>query len=378
MGWTWLGPPEPPINRNFTAAREHRSVSTAQTSPTLDRIGAPPRLRVAVLGYGYWGPNLARNVALGAGTELVAIADVSADRLQRAATPHPLVALTTDFHAVLQDPAIDAVVIATPAATHFDLATEALESGKHVLVTKPLTTSVDLAERLVETAKRTGGTLLVDHTFLFTGAVRKMKDYLQQGVLGDLYYYDSVRINLGLFQSDANVVWDLAPHDISIMQFLVDEPVRSVSAIGSSHVGEMENIAYITLRFDSSVIAHFHVNWLAPAKVRRTVLGGSERMLVYGDLEPSEKLRLYDSGVHLAKSTDDVYRTLVEYRTGDVILPKLDQREALATECEHFARVVHGVEPAVSDAALGLEVVRIIEAAQQSMRRGGIPIEVER
>lgn len=353
-------------------------MTTPQISPVASDMPDDEPLRVAVLGYGYWGPNLARNIALGRDTTLVAIADLAPERLRKAQGPHPLATLTDDFHAVLHDKAIDAVVIATPAATHFDLVLEALERGKDVLVAKPLTTSVELAERLVDAAERSGRVLLVDHTFLFTGAVQKMKEYVTTGALGRLYYYDSVRINLGLFQRDANVVWDLAPHDIAIMHYLVDEPVLKVSAVGSSHVGEMENIAYITLHFASGLLAHFHVNWLAPAKVRRTVIGGSARMLVYDDLEPSEKLRLYDSGVDLVHSTDDLHRLLVAYRTGDVLSPRLDQTEALANECEHFSRAVRGLEAPISDARAGLEVVRVIEAAQESICHGGLPVEVAR
>ncbi len=336
------------------------------------------RLRVGVLGYGYWGPNLARNAAHGDGTTLLAIADLAPDRLKKAAVRHPLTTLTTDPRDVLAAPGIDAVIVATPVATHFDLVIEALERGKHVLVTKPLTTSVRQAEDLVETARKTGRTLLVDHTFLFTGAVRKIREYIDGGVLGSLYYYDSVRINLGLFQTDSNVVWDLAPHDISIMLHLIREPAVSVSAVGHSHVSEMENIAYITLTFDSGLLAHFHVNWLAPAKVRRTVVGGSARMLVYDDLEPSEKVKVYDSGVKVSASTDEIYQSLIEYRTGDVLAPKLDQSEALAVEMEHFARVIRGIDTPVSDGRLGLEVVRIIEAAQASMRLGGVPVSIDR
>ena len=337
------------------------------------------RLRAAVIGYGYWGPNLARNIAAHAGTELVAIGDLSPERLGRARAAHPWAQLTSDTRALLAQPDIDAVVIATPPETHRDLAIEALERGKHVLVEKPLATSSADAQRMAAVAKSCNRTLMVDHTFLFTGAVRRMKEYLDAGALGEVYYFDSTRINLGLFQTHANVIWDLAPHDISIMAHLLKTPVRAVSAIGASHVhGQQENIAYLTLQFDGPLLAHFHVNWLAPVKIRKTIIGGSNKMLVYDDMEPSEKLKLYDSGADLVETKDDMYRSLVEYRTGDVLVPKLDKTEALAAEWDHFVNVIGGREQSISGAELGVEVVSIIEAAERSLRSGGVPTEVER
>ncbi|GAB4334425.1 MAG: Gfo/Idh/MocA family oxidoreductase [Dehalococcoidia bacterium] len=337
------------------------------------------RVRVGVIGYGYWGPNLARNIAHHPETELVAIADRDHRRVAAALTAHPLVRLTTDAGDLLDDPGVDAVAIATPAETHFALATAALERGKHVLVEKPLATNIRDAEALVGLARKVDRVLMVDHTFLFTGAVQKLKSYIASGDVGDLYYYDSTRINLGLFQHDINVIWDLAPHDISIMLHLVDEPVRSVSAIGARHVeGQVENIAYITLRFESQLLAHFHVNWLAPAKVRRTIIGGSKKMIVYDDVEATEKLKVYDSGVELCASEEEIYRRLVEYRTGDVLIPMLDKTEALATETGHFVDVIRGRAEPISDGRFGAEVVRILEAAQASLQRHGEPVEVQR
>lgn len=347
----------------------HRSASAVQGVETV---------RVGVIGYGYWGPNLARNLALLPGADLVAIADHDPERLARAGAAHPLARLTTDAADVLTDSEIEAVVVATPAATHYELVRRALRCGKHVLVEKPLALTVEHAEELVRLAEQFDRRLLVDHTFLFTGAVRKMKQYADAGELGDLYYYDAIRINLGLFQHDTNVVWDLAPHDIAIMLHLIDQPVRSVAAVGACHVNDgVENIAYLTLRFDGPLLAHFHVNWLAPAKVRTTIIGGSKKMVVYDDMEASEKLKVYDSGVQLASTPEDVYRALWDYRTGDVLAPKLDKTEALAVECAHFARVVRGLEPPISDGALGLRVVRVIDAAQRSLRLGGVPVEVD-
>ncbi|MGE5594443.1 MAG: Gfo/Idh/MocA family protein [Hyphomicrobiales bacterium] len=336
-------------------------------------------VRVAVLGYGYWGPNLARNVATAAETRLVAIADLNPKRLAAARAAHPLAVLTQDFREVLVDPSIEAVVVATPPETHYELVRAALEAGKHVLVEKPLTTNVMEAQELVALAAESGLTLAVDHTFLFTGAVKRMKRYFEDGEVGDVYYYDSTRINLGLFQNHTNVVWDLAPHDISIMLHLLEKPVRRVSAFGARHVDTaVENIAYLTLQFDDELLAHFHVNWLAPAKVRRTIIGGSKKMLVYDDVEASEKLKVYDSGAHLCASQEDVYKKLVEYRTGDVLAPQLEKTEALAAETSHFARVVRGLETTISGGELGVSVVRVVEAAQESLRRNGIPVEVER
>lgn len=356
----------------------------ATPTPLLETLPPLPadRLRIGVLGYGYWGPNLARNIATFPGTELVAIADIDARRLIAARTAHPIARLTTEFDDVIADPSLDAVVIATPAATHHALALKAVERGKHVLVTKPLATSVAHAREIVAAAAAAGVHVLVDHTFLFTGAVRRMKEYIEAGELGELYYFDSTRINLGLFQHDANVIWDLAPHDISILDFLVGEPVREVSAVGARHVDTTtENMAYVTLRFDSPLLAHIHVNWLAPAKVRQMIIGGSRKMLVYDDVEASEKLKVYDSGAHLVATqttSEEVYRRMVEYRTGDVLSPRLEKTEALAAEIQHFVRVVRGEEAAISCGARGLEVVRIIEAAQRSLARGGMPVEVER
>jgi predicted dehydrogenase len=334
-------------------------------------------VRIGVLGYGYWGPNLARNIAGSPATELAAIADLDTNRLVQARRAHPVARLTTEFETVISDPSIDAVAIATPAATHFALASRAIANGKHVLVTKPLATRLKDAITLVDMARRMNVKILVDHTFLFTGAVRRMKQYIDDGELGDLYYFDSTRINLGIFQHDANVIWDLAPHDLSILAYLVDRPVRSVAAIGARHLGQaMENMAYVTLQYDDGFLAHIHVNWLAPAKVRQTIVGGSKKMLVFNDMEMSDKLRVYDSGAEIVETAEDIYRTLVEYRTGDVLSPKIDKTEALQVEIEHFARVCRGKDDPISSGDLGITVVRLIEAAQVSLRSGGVPVGV--
>jgi predicted dehydrogenase len=317
-------------------------------------------------------------VAQNSRTELVAIADVNQKRLAAARLAFPTARLTTDVHELLADPAIDAVFIATPPDTHCALVLEALEHGKHVLVEKPLATSVEDADRMVAAARAAGRVLAVDHTFLFTSAVQKMKQYFDSGEMGDVYYYDSTRINLGIFQSNINVIWDLAPHDISMMLYLLDRPVETVSAFGARHIDlAHENIAYMTLQLAGGALAHFHVNWLAPMKIRRTIIGASRKMLVYDDIEPVEKLKVYDCGAQMVTGVEDMYGRLVEYRTGDVLAPRLDNAEALAVEVEHFVNVVRGDAVAISDGALGARVVRIIAAAQRSLQNGGVPERVQ-
>lgn len=350
-------------------------MAAERPSPTTD---GTERLRVGVIGYGYWGPNLARNVEANSRMELAAVADFSTNRLAAAHAVHPWTRKTHDAMDIIRSSDIDAVVIATPPESHRELACAALEAGKHVLVEKPLATSPEDAALMRDTAERTGRVLMVDHTFLFTGAVRRIKQYLDAGELGTVYYFDSTRINLGLFQTRSNVLWDLAPHDVAMLLHLLDQPVTEVSAIGAWHVEDgLENIAYATLRFASGVIAHLHVNWLAPVKIRKTIIGGSRRMVVYDDMEQSEKVKLYDSGADRVQTKEDAYRAFVEYRTGDVLVPRLEKAEALAVECDHFLDVIAGA-PSISGADLGLDVVRILHAAQLSMQSRGCPQEVER
>ncbi len=336
-------------------------------------------LRVGLVGFGYWGPNLARNIAAHPMTGLSVIADRSANRLGAAAVAHPNACLTLDPTIVINDPDVDLIVIATPPESHRALALASLRAGKHVLVEKPLATSTRDAAELVQAAHDARRQLMVDHTFLFTGAVQRMKRCIDAGDLGRINYFDSTRINLGLFQSQVNVLWDLAPHDIAVMLYLLGAPVRTVSAFGASHVNSCsENIAYVTATFDNNLLAHFHVNWLAPVKIRKTIIGGTRRMLVYDDMESSEKLKIYDSGAELVSTQDDAYRTFMEYRTGDILVPKLDRTEALAVEWDHVVRVVKGEAEAISGGEFGVEVVRVLEAAERSMRSGGIPVEVAR
>jgi predicted dehydrogenase len=329
-------------------------------------------VRIGVIGYGYWGPNLVRNFADLDGCRVVAVCDRDASRVAVAERRYPGVRGTTDAQALIDSPDIDAVVVATPVAAHYDLASAALEAGKHVLVEKPLTTTSVEAERLIELSARRKRVLMVDHTFVYTGAVRKIRELIASGELGDIYYYDSVRINLGLFQHDVDVMWDLAVHDLSIMDYVLGARPSAVSATGLAHVpGRPANIAYLTMFFNERLIAHVHVNWLAPVKVRRTLIGGSRRMIVYDDLEASEKVKVYDRGISVNPSPENVYQMLVGYRAGDMWAPQLAVSEALRTETLHFLDCIeHGREPETSGEA-GLRIVRLLEAATASMAANG-------
>jgi predicted dehydrogenase len=331
-------------------------------------------ISVGVVGCGYWGPNLIRNFAENEGAALRWVCDKDARHLSKIARRYPVARASSDYAELLSDPRLDAVALATPVATHYDFARRALEAGKHVLVEKPFTASAREAEELIALAERRGLTLMVDHTFIYTGAVRKIKETVAAGELGDLLYFDSVRINLGLFQRDINVVWDLAPHDFSIMDYVVGRRATALMATGSSHIEPgIENIAYVQLRFGDSLIANFHFNWLSPVKIRRTLIAGSRRMIVYDDIEPTEKVRIYDKGVTRTAYTADeeAYKTLVSYRTGDVWVPKLDPTEALHYVCAEFLDSIRDARPSASDGHAGLRVVRLLEAAQASIKDGG-------
>jgi predicted dehydrogenase len=331
---------------------------------------------IGVIGYGYWGPNLARAAAETDATRLVAVADFSAAALERAGKRHPGIALHQDPRSLITDPSVDAVLIATPVATHYELAIAALRAGKHVLVEKPITTCADDARRLIDEAARRGLVLMVDHTFVYTGAVRKIGEIIRAGDLGDIYYYDSTRVNLGLFQQDVNVIWDLAVHDLSVLDFLFREKPLAVSASGAGHIrGRQENMAHLSLFYPSGTVAYLNVNWLAPVKVRQTLICGSSKMIVWNDLEPSEKVKIYDRGVTCGDGPDHV-ATRISYRSGDMWAPQLSVKEALLTEIEHFADCVNrGVEPLTSGRS-GLGVVETLEAAMASLRGRGQPIEI--
>jgi predicted dehydrogenase len=329
-------------------------------------------ITVGVIGYGYWGPNLVRNFAQAPDGRVGFVTDVRAERLSQVPTRYPGAKVSADYRDLLKDPAVDAVVVATPVSTHFDLAMAALRAGKHVLVEKPMTATSEQSLALIDEAEKRGLVLMVDHTFVYTNAVRKIRELTQGGDIGEIYYYDSVRINLGLFQHDVNVLWDLAVHDLSIMDYVLGQTPLSVSATGLSHVnGEPENIAYMTMFFDGKLIAHVHVNWLAPVKVRRTLLGGSRRMIVFDDLEASEKIKVYDRGISVNPSPENVYQMLIGYRAGDMWAPQLPLGEALQAEARHFIECIEQRRTPTTDGQAGLRVVRLLEAATLSMAQRG-------
>lgn len=329
-------------------------------------------IRIGMIGFGYWGPNLIRNFSELDNAEVIWCSDLSVDRLKKVAKRYPGVKCTTNYQDMLVDPEVDAVVIATPVSTHYPIAKAALEHGKHVMIEKPLTDSSERAMALVELARRVNRVLMVDHTFIYTGSVRKMRELIDSGELGEVLYFDSVRVNLGLFQTDINVIWDLAPHDIAIMDYLLRAEPIAISATGASHAGNgIANIAYMTLRFPNNLLAHFHVNWLAPVKMRQTLLGCSKKMVVYDDVEPTDKIRVYDKGITLNGSPEKRYQTLVGYRTGDVLIPKIDTTEALQRVAQEFVSSIRENRAPVTDGVAGYRVVRLLEAAQKSLDANG-------
>jgi len=334
-------------------------------------------IKVGVIGYGYWGPNLVRNFMLAPGSAVTRVCDLREERLTPLHKVYPGLKTCNRSEDLINDPAIDAVVIATPVSSHYELALAALKAGKHVLVEKPLASTSDQARRLIDEAAARKLVLLVDHTFVYTHAVRKMREIIVSGQLGQIYYYDAVRVNLGLFQHDVNVIWDLAIHDLSIMDYVLPERPVAVAATGISHIpGQPENVAYITLFFTSPQIAHVHVNWLTPVKVRHTLIGGSEKMILYDDLEPSEKLKVYDKGIRVTPGLEDVYRMLVSYRLGDMWAPRLDTTEALQTEALHFIDCVENGREPETDGPAGLRMINMIEAAETSLRDRGRLVEI--
>jgi predicted dehydrogenase len=335
-------------------------------------------ITLGVIGYGYWGPNLVRNFSEVSGGRVGYVTDLRSTRLALATARYPAIKVSTDYRELIKDRSVDAVAIATPVSSHFDLAMEALRAGKHVLVEKPMTSTSEQSLTLIDEAEKRGLVLMVDHTFVYTSAVMKMRELTQSGDLGEVYYYDSVRINLGLFQHDVNVLWDLAVHDLSIMDYVLSRGPVAVSATGLAHVpGQPENIAYMTMFFDGRLIAHVHVNWLAPVKVRRTVLGGSRRMILFDDLEASEKIKVYDRGISVNPSQENVYQMLIGYRTGDMWAPQIGITEALQTEARHFIDCVeHGKTP-TTDGQAGLRVVRLLEAATLSLSRQGALVSLD-
>ena len=336
------------------------------------------KIQIGLVGFGYWGPNLARNFSGLDEAELASVADLDPGRLRLAARKYSGIKVESDYREITDDPALDAVAIATPISTHYEIASRALRNGKHVLVEKPLAGSFREASELVSLAARKRKVLLVDHTFIYTPAVQKIREIVLSKLLGNIYYFDSVRINLGLFRADTNVVWDLAAHDLAIMNFVLGRKIRSVIATGlraswNHHV----NTAYLSLELEGGLLAHVHVNWLSPVKIRRTILGGSRQMLVFDDLEPDEKIRIYDRGVRLLNpSKEGIYQTLVKYRVGDMVAPYIEKTEALGIETRHFVDcILKGKEPLTSGHE-GLAVVKTLEAIDRSLKNCGKRIRI--
>jgi predicted dehydrogenase len=323
-----------------------------------------------VIGYGYWGTNIVRNFHRHAGSTVAMVCDSSKKMLDRLSASYPEIRTTTRAAELIEAADIDAVAVVTPVWTHHDLAKQALLAGKHVFVEKPFTCSVAQADELIDLAADKGLTIMVDHTFLYTGAVRTIRRFIDDSILGQLYYYDSTRVNLGLFQHDINVLWDLAPHDLSIMDYLLDGKAEAISATGQKHLNGHEDVAYLTVYFSNKVIAHINVNWLSPVKVRTTLIGGSTKMLVWNDLEADEKIRVYDKGVNL-QSSSDMYNLLVSYRSGDMWAPRVEQVEALEQEVEHFVDCVSNQKVPLTDGHAGRRVIQMLEAANQSLQKRG-------
>ena len=327
-------------------------------------------IRVGVIGYGYWGPNIVRNLHGLDSTRVEMVCDSSPAALARVRKAYPGVRAVSDAMEVLRSPDIDAVAVITPVWTHYELAKTALENGKHVFIEKPFTSNSKQAEELIELAARKKLTIMVDHTFLFTGAVRKIRELTESGALGDLYYYDSLRVNLGLFQHDVSVIWDLAPHDLSIMDHVIKGEPEAIVATGERHLNGVEDVAFMTIYFPRNVIAHINVNWLSPVKIRTTLIGGQKKMLVWNDLVADEKIRVYDRGVQIA-SGEGIRDLLVSYRTGDMWAPQVEQLEALRVELDYFADCVMNSKTPFNDGHAGLRVVRMLEAAEASIQKRG-------
>ena len=332
-------------------------------------------INIGIIGYGYWGPNIVRNFSGLEGARVTSICDGNQNSLNRARKSYPNTTITQVAGDILNSTEIDAVAVITPVSTHFELAKKALENGKHVFVEKPFTATAAQAEELIGLAEQKKLTIMVDHTFLFTGAVKKIKQHIEKKTLGELYYYDSVRVNLGLFQHDVNVIWDLAAHDFAIMDHLVEERPVAVSACGKAHVSDMEDTAFVTLQFNNNMIAHFNLNWLSPIKVRTTRIGGEKKMLVWNDLEADEKIKIYDKGVEV-KSKEATYKMLVNYRSGDMYAPRVEQIEALRMETEYFVQCVNNSETPINDGHAGLRVVRMLEACSQSLKMNGQQVKL--
>jgi predicted dehydrogenase len=339
------------------------------------RMLSGKRVNIGIVGLGYWGPNLVRNFSEVNNCYVAMACDSDEGRLKPIKRRYPYVEVTTRYDDLVSSKEVDAIAIATPVVSHYELAKNALEKGKHVLVEKPLCANVKEADDLMKIAQGQERILMVDHTFLYTGSVRKTKELISRGEIGELYYFDSVRINLGLFRPDVNVIWDLAPHDISIAQYLIKEEPVSVSVLGRDfNNNKIACIAYMTLRYKSGIIAHIHVSWLSPVKIRRIIIGGSKKMIIYDDVEPTEKIKVYDSGIKFDYDKENPLQPT--YRLGDINLPRLDQREALLVEAEHFIDCILNGKRPLTDAAFGLAIVKILEASDISLKEGGREIKL--
>jgi predicted dehydrogenase len=335
---------------------------------------------VAVVGAGYWGPNLVRNFQAVPGFRLRWLCDLDVERAQKVLGGYSTVQVSADLDEVLADPEVQAVAIATPAGTHLPIAMMALRAGKHVLVEKPLAATYDEGRELVDEAERRGLTLMCDHTYCYTPAVLRIRELLASGELGELHFLDSVRINLGLVQRDIDVVWDLAPHDLSILDFVLPPGVApiSVAAHGADGIGAGRAcVAYLTLELNTDAIAHIHVNWLSPVKIRTAIFGGSKKTLVWDDLNPSQRVAIYDRGVDVAENDEQRRDLLISYRSGDMVAPALNEREALRTMVEEYARAITTGEPALTDGRAGLRVLEILQAASRSLAEGGTTIKLD-
>ena len=327
-------------------------------------------MNFGVIGYGYWGPNIVRNLVNLEGSHVVGIAEISANARARAQKAYPGIKVIADSNELITSTETDAIAVISPVWTHYELTKAALLNGKHVFVEKPFTSNVAQAEELINLAQKKNLRIMVDHTFLFTGAVRKISQLLDEGALGNLYYYDSTRVNLGLFQHDVNVLWDLAPHDLSIMDHLLKKRPEAIVATGQGHLNGHEDVAFMTLYFPEKVIAHINVNWLSPVKVRTTLIGGEKRMLVWNDLEADEKLKIYDKGVRIT-NREGVYDLLVSYRSGDMWAPQLEQVEALRQELAYFVECVTKNEEPFNNGCAGLRVVQMLERGTESLNKKG-------
>lgn len=333
-------------------------------------------MNIGVIGLGYWGPNIVRNFLSNENIDKVVCCDLSDERLTKIKKQFHSVITTKNIDEVLNDITIDAVAVVTPVDTHYSIAKKALLKGKHILVEKPFTSTVAEATELLELADKMKLKIMVDHTFLYTPAVQKIKSLVDNGEIGDILYFDSTRINLGLFQRDVNVIWDLAPHDFSIMNYIINKKPISLNAMGADHVGKgLEDVAYVHVNFGNNLIAHFHVNWLSPVKIRKVLIGGSKKMIVFDDMENSEKIKIFDTGIEI-QNKDDEYQKLINYRLGDIYSPLLNNAEALSALIKDFINTIKTDAKPIASGLEGLKVVQLLEATQKSIKNNGKEISL--